>query len=135
MAYINIDTNTGDTGLATLTLFVGSRHFTFVLDTGSNISHLAKETLKLLPKVNYLSLEGESTSGISGKVVSEGKIRQCFNSGMFTFEQDFQVTDLSKIAGIVKESGNFTIHGILGTDFLRKYSCHLDYKKHRLHLE
>lgn len=134
MAYINIDTNAGDTGLATITLFVGTQHFTFVLDTGSNTSHLDKETLKLLPKVNYVSSEGESTSGISGEVASEGKVRQCFNSGMFTFEQEFQVTDLSKIAGVLKDSGNFTLHGILGTDFLRKYSCHLDYKKHRLHL-
>lgn len=134
MAFINIDTHSKNTGLVTVTLTTERKPFIFIIDTGSNVSHIDIEAAKLLTKSSEVPSENNSVTGISGALQSTGKIKQCFNSGIFTFDHEYFVTNLASLVKAVEADSNIKIHGILGTDFLVKYRCHLDFKKSRLHL-
>lgn len=134
MAFIVINTHSGNTGLVTITLTAERKHFTFIIDTGSNVSHIDAKATQLLQKSSQVPTKDNSVIGIEGSLKSTGKIHQTFHSGIFTFDHEFFVTDLSSMAKAIKDSGDIEIHGILGTDFLSKYRCHLDFKKSRLHL-
>jgi hypothetical protein len=46
----------------------------------------------------------------------------------------FFVTNLDSLVRDIYECSGIKVDGILGTDFLIKYRCHLDFKKNRLHL-
>lgn len=134
MAFIVINTHSGNTGLVTITLIAEHKPFIFIIDTGSNVSHIDAKAAQLLQKSTQVPTKDNSVIGIEGSLKSAGKIRQIFNSGIFTFDHEFFVTDLSSMAKAIKDNGGVEIHGILGTDFLAKYRCHLDFKKSRLHL-
>lgn len=134
MAFIALNTQSGNTGLVTITLTAERKAFTFIIDTGSNVSHIDTAAASLLTKSKKTSLKDDSVIGISGALQSSGKIRQIFRTAIFTFDHEFLVTDLSELAQTIKDTGNIEIHGLLGTDFLSKYRCHLDFKKNRLHL-
>jgi len=134
MAFIAINTQSGNTGLVTIPLTSEHKLFTFIIDTGSNVSHIDLAAAKILQKSTFIPVETNSVVGIEGSLKSIGKIKQFFSAGIFTFGHEFFVTDLSTMINTIKESGDIEIHGILGTDFLNKYRCHLDFKKNRLHL-
>lgn len=134
MAFIAINTYSRNTGLVTITLTAERKHFVFIIDTGSNVSHIDAEAAKLLQNSTKLPIIDNSVTGIDGSLQSTGKIRQCFSSGIFTFDHEYFVTDLSSMAKVIEDNSGIRIHGILGTDFLVKYRCHLDFKKSRLHL-
>ena len=134
MAFIAINTHSGNTGLVTITLTAEHKHFTFIIDTGSNVSHIDAEVAKLLQNSTKLPILDNSVTGIDGSLQSTGKIRQCFSSGIFMFDHEYLVTDLSSMTKVIEDNSGIHIHGILGTDFLAKYRCHLDFKKSRLHL-
>lgn len=132
MAFIALETS--GNGLYTITLTANKKPFTFVIDTGSNISHLDCAAATKLGKGGDTKNKATPVTGISGDLESFGKVQQTFTCGIFTFDFDFEVTDLSKLFQAVKADGGPEICGILGTDFLTKYKCHIDFKKNRLHL-
>lgn len=134
MAYIVLNNTVNTLGLPTITLKSEQKPFIFVIDTGSNSSHLDKAAANLLRKVPKDVIPAIPTSGITGQLSSEGRITPIFTSDIFSFEYPLLITDLSNIIREIKEAGGPEIHGILGTDFLSKYRCHLDFKKNRLHL-
>ena len=134
MAYIPINVNAGDTSLVTLTLTAGPENFLFVVDTGSNVSHISKESVTRFPNADKVKETEQETTGLEGTTYSVGEVSQCLSSGMFTFSHTYLITDLSKIAKVLEDSGGFRVDGILGTDFLQKFRCHLDFKKNRLHM-
>lgn len=134
MAYISLN-HSDKTGLLTITLTANRKPFTFILDTGSNISHLDMEAAKLLTKqIPKDTIPSNPIVGISGSLDSIGRITQTFNSDIFTFEHTFYVSDLSSLIQAIAEEGGPKISGIIGTDLLKKYRCHIDFKKNRLHL-
>lgn len=134
MAYIKINTNSGNTGLVTIVLSTEKKLFTFLIDTGSNVSHIDKSAISLLQNYTKVSINNSSTVGINGTLDSNEKVQLLLNSGVFTFSHQYLVTDLSTMIKSIEDNSNLKIHGILGTDFLSKYMCHLDFKKSRLHL-
>ena len=81
-----------------------------------------------------MPISNSSTIGINGTLDSNEKVRVLLNSGVFTFSYQYLVTDLSTMIKSIEDNSNLKIHGILGTDFLSKFMCHLDFKKSRLHL-
>lgn len=134
MAYVPINTHSNNTGLVTVVLIAEHKRFTFIIDTGSNISHIDTEAAKLLQNSQKIPTADSSVTGINGSLQSSGKIRQCFNSNIFTFDHEFFITDLTPLANAIEDSSGIRIQGILGTDFLSRFRCHLDFKKSRLHL-
>lgn len=134
MAYIVLSNLTKTLGLPVITLKSEQIPFNFVIDTGSNVSHLSAKAAKMLRKVPKDVIPAIPTSGISGNLQSEGKITPIFTNDIFSFEHTFLVTDLSELINNISGETGVEIHGILGMDFLSKYRCHLDFKKNRLHL-
>lgn len=132
MAYIVLN-HSQNTGFLTITLHANQKPFHFIIDTGSNVSHIDTAAAGLLnnPKTSF---HNPMIIGISGSLKSTGTIHQIFTNDIFTFEHDFLVSDLSALFSSIQEEEDFTIHGIIGTDFLSKYRCHIDFKKNRLHL-
>lgn len=134
MAYISLN-HSEKTGLLTITLNAEKKPFTFIIDTGSNVSHLDASAAKLLTKkIPKDIIPSNPTVGISGSISSTGLITQTFNSGIFTFEHQFLISDLHELIDTIVEEGGPRISGIIGTDLLAKYRCHIDFKKNRLHL-
>lgn len=134
MAYIVLNSTVQTLGVPTVTLNSEQQPFNFVIDTGSNASHIDKLAVEKLRKVPKDVIPATPTSGISGALHSEGKVTPIFKLGIFSFECPMLITDLSNVINDIKQAGGPEIHGILGMDFLSKYRCHLDFKKNRLHL-
>lgn len=132
MAYITLN-SMETTGLPTITLHADSKPFTFVIDTGSNSSVLDKKVVQELGKTPEV-LPDHSIVGIAGTLGHVESVKQTFTNDIFVFEHTFLVSNLSALIDAIYEDGKIKIHGILGTDFLTKYRCHLDFKKKRLHL-
>ena len=56
MAYLKLNTSTGNTGLVSVTLNHCNQPFVFLIDTGSNISHIDKSFLDIFPEKNSYNL-------------------------------------------------------------------------------
>ena len=132
MAFINLNPKSV-TGLATVTLFSGRDPFTLILDTGSNVSHLDKTAASALENINVERVDENPVAGICGTMGITGKARLLFYHDVFTFDHEFMISDLARLFEAIKAAGGCQCHGIIGTDFLYKYRCHLDFKKNRLH--
>ena len=135
MAYLKLNTSTGNTGLVSVTLNHCNKPFVFLIDTGSNISHIDKSFLDIFPeKKEQLQPNDKNTISLSGQIESLGVLTNSFSASCFTFNIKALVTDLSNLKSAIYKASNVNIQGILGTDFLNTYRCHLDFKKQRLHL-
>lgn len=134
MAYIALNAQSKDIGLITITLTAEYKPFTFIIDTGSNVSHIDETAFKSLKNIEPIDADSYMITGVGGTMESIGKVKKKFRADIFTFEQEFFVTDLFELITWLESEGMEPVHGILGTDFLFKYRCHLDFKKNRLHL-
>lgn len=115
-------------GLPILILYIGTRKFNFLIDTGSNDSILDKNSTK---DVEYID------SHIQGHLAGmEGNKRPVtFKNYTFyledkKFNYDFIVTDLSKTFNNIKQEYGITLHGILGSRFFGKYKYIIDFNKY-----
>ncbi len=134
MAFIKFNNKIDSLKLVIVTLFADKKPFNFVIDTGSNISHISIPSAKKLPNAVSVAAQDKQVGGISGSVNATGKIKQTFVNDVFKFTHEFFVTNLDSLVEDIYECSGIKVDGILGTDFLIKYRCHLDFKKNRLHL-
>jgi retroviral aspartyl protease len=128
MAYIGINTNAGNSGLTVVQFNCKNKPYHFLIDTGSKNSYIDIDVIKK-DFVEHTILPGQHN-----QIVGEDKLKVAvtFYANMFSFDHEYVVADLSSEIKALFE--NCEIQGILGTDFLKKYNCHLDYKKNRLHI-
>ena len=113
--------------LPVITFYQGTNKFNFLLDTGSNYSHISPSASKLL-KADY----NESFLKISGIGSGESNIK-C--SGELYYKKSKYIIELyvtphldNAFDTIKKETG-VKIHGILGNQFFQKYKYVLDFDK------
>lgn len=117
-------------GIPIVTLKNGNRSFNFLIDTGSDKSHISSEFVKLL--VDTEKIEGEHLviTTANGSVEGEGDwLRVPLSHKGQSFIEDFMVLDLHDTFESLREEIGMQLHGILGITFLRKYRYILDFNE------
>jgi hypothetical protein len=99
----------------------------FLLDTGSNISHINSSVLN---KLQYSILNKEiSTVGFTGEVVDSAFCKMELEYKGKTYKDEFSITNLDEAFGVIKQESGVQIHGILGSKFFERYKYILDFSK------
>ena len=113
------------TDLPIITLYNGKTKINFLLDTGSNLSHINRSYLSNL-EYQDLNVE-QDTIGMEGnKVTSKVCIIQVFYKEN-KYEEEFVASDLDNAFNTIKQESGVQIHGILGNKFFEKYKYVLDF--------
>ena len=104
----------------------GDKEIVFLLDTGSDNNVINQKALQY---IDHQKIEGDVTtlSGVNGTTQVEHCVIK-FSCNDENYEANFLVADLEEALGTIRRSHCITIHGILGSKFLRKYNVVLDFK-------
>lgn len=111
--------------LPIITFTHNKRKFNFLLDTGANKSIINERELFTC---DYVKLE--STDILMGMDGIERKVTNIVLPISYknkSYEEVFQVTDISNTFDEIKKSTGVTVHGILGSNFFQKYKYILDF--------
>lgn len=114
-------------GLPVITLESEGHKLNFILDTGSNESHVSKEAFE------KLCVEKRKTEtqvyGAGGVALSVGKVDLEFTYKNATYLTTLIISPALDVTfKAIKDSEGASIHGILGNDFLIKYSYVIDFE-------
>lgn len=116
------------TNVPVITFEQNNKKINLLLDTGASLSVIDKKFAKKLKTVPNENLS--STVGISGELVDNiPNVNIIFTYMNNTFEDTFQVIDMTKTFDYIKSNTGVTIHGILGTSFMQKYKYIIDFEK------
>lgn len=115
------------TELPVVTFYNGDKKLNFLLDTGSNISHINSSSLSLLEH-EKIDMQAE-TMGFEGNKVSNEFCRMTVFYKNQKFEDEFSITDLDEAFNVIKQENGVQIHGILGSKFFEKYRYVLDFSE------
>lgn len=113
------------TDLPIITLYNGKTKINFLLDTGSNLSHINRSYLSNL-EYQDLNVE-QDTIGMEGSKVTSKvcKIQVFYKENRY--EEEFVASDLDNAFNTIKQESGVQIHGILGNKFFEKYKYVLDF--------
>lgn len=115
------------TELPIVTFYNGDKKLNFLLDTGSNVSHINSSIIHLLDhtktdqKTDIIGMEGNKVSNDVCKITVYYRNQK--------FEEDFIISDLNDAFDIIKQEDGVQIHGILGSKFFEKYRYVLDFSE------
>lgn len=113
------------TDLPVITLYNNGKKFNFLLDTGATISVIDSN---ILDKFNHSKTESTGVVwGMEGNKINVSYVRASLEYKDKTYEEDFQVVDMSASFGEVKAESGVTLSGILGNSFFKKYQYILDF--------
>lgn len=116
------------TDLPVVTMLNNGTKLNFLLDTGSDKSHLNSSVIKKIK--DYERMEGMNTDLISatGVVNSQNNwIKMPLQYKKETFIEEFMLINLDDPFNAIKEESGVQIHGILGNSFFKKYRYILDF--------
>lgn len=99
----------------------------FLLDTGSDSSYIREEILKDL-KIKSSTDTITSIKTGNGETCSKGLVTLDISYKKQSFENEFEVADMTSVWDEVSNYTNITVHGILGSQFLAKYKYHIDFE-------
>lgn len=117
------------TELPVITLYNDGQKLNFLLDTGSNISHLNSKAEKLLKRYDEVHKTGFDIATATG--VTEGSNRWVGIPLQYkkqSFIEDFMLLDLQEAFDSIKKENGVQLHGILGNSFFTKYRYVLDFE-------
>lgn len=115
------------TELPVVTFYNGDKKLNFLLDTGSNVSHINSSVIHLL---DYTETDQKTdTIGMEGNKVSNDICKMTVYYRNQRFEEDFIISDLNDAFDIIKQEDGVQIHGILGSKFFEKYRYVLDFSE------
>lgn len=113
--------------LPIITLYNKDKKLNFLLDTGSNISHINSS---VLPTLDYEKVDRTvETVGFNGDKVNTEFCKMTIMYKNQKFEEEFSITDLEEAFNVVKKESGVQIHGILGSKFFENYRYVLDYSE------
>ena len=111
--------------LPVVTFYNGDKKLNFLLDTGSNVSHINSSVVSSLDcKKTGISKEH---MGIEGNIKNTEMCEMSIYYKNQKFEGEFYMTDLDNAFDIIKQESGVQIHGILGSKFFEKYKYVLDF--------
>lgn len=112
--------------LPVVTFYNKDTKLNFLLDTGSDLSHINKS---ILPSLEYKEIdESKNIISVGGNSQS---LRCCDMTVTYKsqkFIDRFCVSDLDEAFGVIKAETGVQIHGILGSKFFTKYKYILDFE-------
>lgn len=124
--FISLQESLNLVGLPIITLESDGHKLNFILDTGSNESHISKEAFEKLNLNKYET--NTQVYGAGGIALSVGKIDLNFTYKNATYITTLIISPaLDNTFKAIKNSEGASIHGILGNDFLIKYSYVMDF--------
>ena len=115
------------TELPVVTFYNGDTKLNFLLDTGSNVSHINSSIINLLDHTK--TNQKTDTIGMEGNKVSSDICKMTIYYRNQKFEEDFIISDLNDAFDVIKQEDGVQIHGILGSKFFEKYKYILDFKE------
>ena len=115
------------TELPVVTFYNGDKKLNFLLDTGSNVSHINSSVIHLLDHTK--TDQKTDTIGMEGNKVSNDICKMTVYYRNQRFEEDFIISDLNNAFNIIKQEDGVQIHGILGSKFFEKYRYVLDFSE------
>lgn len=116
--------------LPLVVLFNNNNALNFIIDSGSTISYICEgyaEQLQIEKTQHY----NFAVTGIGSTTVAEGNLhnvaltdtnRNSYNVNLY------ESAEFSETFKSIEDSINLKIHGILGTDFLIKYGCIINFE-------
>ena len=116
--------------LPIITLYCrNGRMLSFLLDSGSNMSHICPESVKEL-EANVLGTYKEGK--VTGLGAENVGITMCeatlFDSSKNSYKVNLSISEqLTAVADSLESSSGIRIDGLLGTDFLNPYGCVIDF--------
>ena len=117
-------------GLPLVILQQGERSFCFLIDSGSNRSHISTEFLNDIEvKLHKTRMQ---CCGIEGNYEETGLGMAAFEVQGIPVLDAFLISNLKSAFEHTKGICGIQIHGILGNTFLCRYNGIIDYPKHKL---
>lgn len=105
---------------------INDKDYIMLVDTGSDASYLDSNVLNKIQK-NLLGYQDEIVggTGIKGKGSAVYEVK--FNCGNKEFTEEFTENNFTHIFDFVQQNTGIRLSGILGTRFLVKNKCILDF--------
>lgn len=110
-----------------VTFYQGENKFNFLLDTGSNLSHISTSAASKL--IGEKSKTKAKVAGIGGEATTSGIYHTTLSYKDSQYEIDLCVTDhLNQTFAEIKKESGVQVHGIIGNQFFQKHKYILDFK-------
>lgn len=104
-------------------------HLTFLVDTGANFNSIFSFVYEGLPDF-FTLLDTENTMyGIEGHMVDTFQVKTTVEFENTKTETVFSVLEADNVVQRLQEENGFQLHGILGSDFLKRNKWIIDYGK------
>lgn len=107
-------------------IYINGKEYFIMLDTGSDASYLDSEVLNNIPKL-LLGHQEEIVGGTAIKESGSCVYEVEFACGDREFKEVFTENDFSHIFNFLEQTTGIKLSGILGTRFLMKHKCILDF--------
>lgn len=129
---VNLDNYLDSLSLPAIDFECGGKTLTFILDSGSNGSHINKSVIEDLGLESYtLEPEGGKVQAVSTgnglAVATNERCEMALTLNGFEFSVRCSVEKLDQVFNFIRESDGVQLHGILGTDFLRLNRWTIDF--------
>lgn len=108
------------------TFYQGNKELTFVLDSGSNDNVIDQN---ILDKITHSIKEEEGETTLSG-LEGPQKVKICtipFSTKDTSYTADFLISNLKDAFKGTKEQCGIQLHGMLGSNFFKKYNMVIDF--------
>lgn len=110
-----------------VTFYQGDKKFNFLLDTGSNLSHISAEAAKELNGENF-----EAKTKVSGIGTGEtnGLCKTTLTYKGVNYDIDLCITDhLTEAFTEIKNTTGVQVHGLMGNQFFQQHKYVLDFEE------
>lgn len=112
--------------LPVVTFYQGTEKFNFLLDTGSNHSHISADAAQRI--VGTPMTGSENINGVCGAITVDKAIKANLEYKATTYEVILLIGEhLNETFSTIKESTGVQIHGIIGSNFLNDNRYVLDF--------
>lgn len=114
-----------------ITMDVQGNILNLVVDTGCGVSLIGSDVFNSMELMYKNTNSSVHLTAITPDNVQSSLIRVDFNIGKKEVYENFGLCEVSDFGNFEKMYG-IKIHGILGSSFLDRYKCKIDYGKHQL---
>lgn len=106
----------------------------FLIDTGSDISLLDERNADIFAfRIANGKDEIHNVESINGLKENLRRVKFCTVAlGSSEMKNTFFAMDLSKLVALVRQKSHIKIHGIIGSDVMRRYDFTIDYHTHKV---
>lgn len=110
-----------------VTFYQGDKKFNFLLDTGSNYSHISKEAAK---EIQGTMIDAQAKVSGIGEGTTSAVCRTTLSYKGVNYDIDLSVTDhLTDAFAAIKSETGVQVHGLIGNQFFQKHKYVLDFEE------